>query len=154
MDEYRMRRRGRRRGLSGIGGIIWLIIIISVLSSHWIWPMIFSVLPLVFIFFFFLRPRLSNMFGMGNQQPYSQPNYQQQPYQQQPYQQPIYQAPQYNQPQDEQRDVPVYQPYTQGYQPQESAPGPQIYHGSEQQQYPEQQTQQQYEEPLTMYPQD
>lgn len=143
-DYYRAQRRAfrrQRRGyFGGVGGVIWLIIIISIFTSHsfWaIWPLMFFGIP---FFFWVIRPMLQGN-AMNQQQQYSQPGYQQpeQPYTQQPYQQPD------------------YQPYTQGYTAQQSANQPHetYQEGGQSYQYqPEQQQTQQYEEPLTMYPQE
>jgi len=132
--------RHQRRGYyGGIGGIIWLIIIISMLSSHWFW-MIFPWLVLgIPCFFWVLRPMFWNN-SMNQQQPYNQPMYQQPGAQEQPYAQP-----------------PIYQPYSQGYtaQPLTSRPQETYQEGDQAYQYqPEQPQTQQYEEPLTMYPQE
>lgn len=135
-------RRQRRGYFGGAGGIIWLIIILSVFTSHAFWalfPLLFFGIP---FFFWVIRPMI---FGsMGSQQPYNQQQYQQPEEQEQPYAQSQYQPP-------------VYQPYTQGYTAQQPTNQPhETYQESAQPyQYEEgQQHTQQYEEPLTMYPQE
>jgi len=150
MMNYRAQRRSQRarrnayrqqiRGsYGGFGGLIWLIVIASLAMTH-LWQLsllAFFVLPFVFLV---LRPIL---FGTANamKQQYSQPRQEQTPYQQpsQPFQQ-------------EQSD---YQPYTQGYGAQQSyTQQSEIYQeGGQQSQYRVQQTQQ-YEEPITIYPQE
>ena len=139
-------RRQRRGYMGGAGGIVWLIIILAVVSSHAFWAL-FPILFFGFPFFFWvIRPMLlRNTSGPMNQQPYNQSEYQQPEQQEQPYYPP-------------QAQQPVYQPYTQGYTPQQSASQPhEAYEESSQpyQYQPGQQQQtQQYEEPLTMYPQE
>src|SRR6185312_1818621 len=87
----------------GIGGIIWLIIILSVVTSHWFWALFPLLLFGIPFFFWIVRPMLfGNMGPMNQQQPYVQPGYQQPEQQEQPYAQTQYEQP-------------VYQPYTQGY---------------------------------------
>jgi len=142
-DYYRAQRRAsrhQRRGyFGGIGGIIWLIIILSIVSSHTFWalfPLLFFGIP---FFFWVIRPMLQS--NAMNQQTYSQPDYQQpeQPYAQQQYQQTD------------------YQPYTQGYAAQQPTDQPHeaYQEGGQSYQYQAgQQQTQQYEEPLTMYPQE
>ncbi len=136
---YRQQRRAfrnSRRGVfGGIGGSVWLIILLFfVLGNHWIWfPMMFLAIP---FFLFVLRPMFSNMFNATNNPPqYNQFQQSQQP--------PVYQ-----------QDQPVvYKPYNQGYQPQDpiTPQTPSYQEGG--QEYPYSTQQQQYEEPLIMYPQ-
>ena len=136
---YRQQRRGYYGG--GFGGLIVFLIILGAVTHLWvIFPLAFFVLPFLF---WVVRPMFFNQMN--------QPPYQGQPYQQQPEQeQPIYQ-PYQQQPEPEQ---PVYQPYSQGYQPQQSAYEPaEAYEERSQPEYQSQQTQQ-YEEPMTMYPQE
>ncbi|HEX7735775.1 MAG TPA: hypothetical protein VF458_12975 [Ktedonobacteraceae bacterium] len=130
---YRHQRRGY---YGGVGGVIWLIIIISMVSSHWFWmifPWLFIGLP---IFWWGIRPMLRG--NAMNQQ------------QQQPYSQPVYQQPEQQQPD--------YQAYNQGYSAQQqpvAQPRETYQEGGQSYQYqPGQQQNQQYEEPLTMYPQE
>lgn len=149
-DYYRTQRRAfrrQRRGyFGGIGGIIWLIIILSVVTSHWFWALFPLLLFGIPFFFWIVRPMLfGNMGPMNQQQPYVQPGYQQPEQQEQPYAQPQYEQP-------------VYQPYTQGYAAQsQPSDGPhEAYQESSQpyQYQAGQQQAQQYEEPMTMYPQE
>jgi hypothetical protein len=145
--QRRAYRRQRRGYFGGAGGIVWLIIILAVVNSHAIWalfPLIIFGIP---FFMWVIRPILMGN-GQGNtntQPPYMQPGYQQPEARDQPYAHPYQQ--------------PAYQPYTQGYTPQQPASQPhetyqeggQIYQYEEDQQQPHTQ---QYEEPLTMYPQE
>lgn len=139
---YRAQRRAYRRQMrgyyGGFGGLIWLIVIISLATSHlWVlWPLAFFGIP---VFFLVLRPLLFGTAAATNQPQYGQPQ-QEQPIYQQPYQQ----------------EPPAYQPYTQGYGAQQPvAQQSEIYQeGGQQYQYPAQQQTQQYEEPMTMYPQE
>ncbi|HEY0754832.1 MAG TPA: hypothetical protein VGD98_12795 [Ktedonobacteraceae bacterium] len=141
---YRAQRRGpRRRGyFGGIGGIIWLIIIISLFSGHGsflIFPWLLIGLP---FFFWVLRPML---WGRSNQQqPDAQPYVQ--PGAQQPDQPAQYAAPQ----------EPIYQPYNQGYTAQQTVNEPHeaYVESSQPNQYEVEQHTQQYEEPMTIYPQE
>jgi hypothetical protein len=139
--QRRAYRRQRRGYFGGISGIVWLVIILSVLNSHWFWalfPLVFFAIP---FFFWVIRPMFWSSQGMTSQQPFGQPGYQQpeQPYTQQPAQQE------------------VYQPYTQGYAAQQptSQPHETYQEGGQAYQYQaESQQTQQYEDPLTMYPQE
>lgn len=148
-DYYRAQRRAyrrQRRGyFGGIGGIIWLIIILSVVTSHWFWALFPLLLFGIPFFMFVIRPMLFGPVpGATYQQPYNQPQYQQPESQDQPYAQTQYQQP-------------TYQPYTQGYAAQQpdSQPHETYQEGGQSYQYqPGQQQTQQYEEPLTMYPQE
>lgn len=136
--QRRAYRRQRRGYFGGIGGVIWLIIILSVFSSHWFWalfPLFFFGIP---FFFWVIRPMLYGAQNTTNQSPYGQPGYQPQ-------------EPPYAQQQ-------TYQPYTQGYaaqQPVDNQPKETYQEGGQVYQYQAgQQQTQQYEEPLTMYPQE
>jgi len=135
----RQRRRHQGRGFA----ILIVLVIITVTINHPFWvlfPLILFGIPL---FLFVLRPLLS---GAIRQSQYNQQSQQYQPYQQ--YQQePIYQP----QPQ---ADPPMYQPYNQGYQPQQPASTPAEPEQQRSQQYTDlrQPLTPQYEEPLTMYP--
>ena len=143
---FRQQMRYRRRGaFGGFGGLILVIIGIMVLNHHlWsMFPLVFFAFPLFFFITRAMRQR-GNWSMSQPQQPDSQLYQQNQPV----YQQPV---------QPEQPEQPVYQPYTQGYQPQQTPAqsGETYQEAGQQYQYPAQQnTQQQYEEPLTMYPQE
>lgn len=131
---YRRQRRGFYGG--GFGGLIMCLIIIGAVTHLWI------LFPLAFFVFPFLFWIMRSMFAG----PVNQPPYQQQFGQEQPTYQP------YQQPEPE---PPAYQPYAQGYQPQQSAYQQPVeaYEERSQPEYQSQQTQQ-YEEPMTMYPQE
>lgn len=145
-DQRRAYRHQRRGYLGGISGVIWLLIILSIVTSHWFWaffPLLFFSIP---IFLFVVRPMLANnMAGPMQQQPYTQPGYQPPEQAEQPYVQQGYEQP-------------TYQPYSQGYtvQPPVSRPHESYEEVSQPYQYEaeQQSSTQQYEEPLTMYPQE
>lgn len=151
MMDYRNQRRAYRRqfrygGYYGrINGLVWPVAILLFIFTHsWIWFPLAIFAPMI----------LAAIFGSVNQGPMQQ----QQPYYQPTYQpdQPIYQPPYQPQPTSE-SEQPVYQPYEQGYTPQQPVhEQPEIHQGSEpQEQYPvQQQNQQQYEDPMVMYPQE
>lgn len=139
---YRRQMRAYYRGrgfYGGIGGAVWLLILGAILFSHyWFWwPLLLIGIP---FFIFAMRSRASSMGATLNQPPYQQPTYQQMP--------PEYGYAQPHQPEEN------YQPYTQGYRPpqqmqQTDGPAPK---DEPSYQYQERPLQQQYEEPLTMYP--
>lgn len=145
---YRRQMRGyyRSRGFyGGIGGFTWLLVLGIILMSHqWFWfPLLMFGIP---FFFFVLRPRL---FGPGNttyQPPYGQAT---------PYQQPTPYQQEMGEPAQPQQQE-AYQPYTQGYRaPAQAVPQtPSPREKEEGYRYAEPANQQQYEEPLTMYPQE
>ncbi len=146
-DQRRAYRRQRRYGgyYGRMSGLIWPVAILLFIFTHsWIWFPLAIFAPMI----------LSAIFGSLNQGPM----------QQQPYYQPTEQPaqPVYQQPyQSEAEQPPVYQPYTQGYTPQQPVhEQPEVYQEGEQQhqypvqQQPVQQHQQQYEDPMVMYPQE
>lgn len=140
MMDYRGQRRASRRyrHYGPLNGIIWPLAIILFFATHfWFWFLLAIFVPILLV-------NLLRSFEMNpqQQQAYTQPTYQYQPAEQPMYQQPYQQAEQ-----------PVYQPYSQGYTPQQpvSPPPPIIQEREQPYQYQEQQ---QYEDPLTMYPQE
>ena len=147
MMDYRNQRRAYRRHMRrywGGSGFIWpLAIILSFATHTWIW------IPLA-IFAPMILAAIWGSVNPGPQQPYQQ----QQPYYQAPYQpqEPVYQEP-YQQPAEQ-----PYQSYTQGYTPQAAAhPQPEVYQANtlpEQDEQQQVQQNQQYEDPLIMYPQE
>jgi hypothetical protein len=144
MMDYRARsnayRRQTRGSYGGLGGLIWLIMIASLAVTH-LWQLALLVFFALPFFFLVLRPILFSTANARNRQQYSQPQQEQ----------PFFQEP-FHPSQPEQLDS---QPYSQGY----GAQRPPMQRseisqeGGEQDQYPAQQTQQ-YEEPITMYPQE
>ncbi|HEU5381374.1 MAG TPA: hypothetical protein VFV38_38610 [Ktedonobacteraceae bacterium] len=144
MMDYQAQRKTYRRQMrgsyGGLGGLIWLIVIASLAMTH-LWQLsllAFFSLPFLFLV---LRLLLFSTAHAMNQPQYSQPQ-QEQPFYQQPYQ-------------PSQQEQPGYQPYPQGYGAQQfSTQQSEIFHeGGQQYQELARQTQQ-YEEPITMYPQE
>ncbi|HEX7737109.1 MAG TPA: hypothetical protein VF458_19850 [Ktedonobacteraceae bacterium] len=125
---YRRQQRYRNHS-SRVGGmIIWpLAFVLFIITHSWVWVVV-AVCALIILAATYYLGTLSNR-RMDQPQRNNQPIYQQ-------------------------REQPAYQPYTQGYTPRPAHPQPEIYQeGSQQYQYPSQQ-QQQYEEPMTMYPEE
>jgi hypothetical protein len=152
-DQQRAWRRQRRGFYGGIGSFIWLIVLaFLIFGNHLAWfpiPIFFLIILCVVLI------RRAPMSGMGNQM-YQPPMYQ--PPEPSVYQPPVYQPPEPSvyQPPVYQPPEPVYRPYAEGYRPQEtvaqSVPQPHEAEQPQPYQYTEQETSQQYEEPLTMYP--
>lgn len=138
MMDYRAQRGicRRRCNLGGVVGILWMFMFLSLLGSHWFWTWLWIGLPLSF---WVSRPMFQ-----GN--PMNQPQFSAPPgFQQQ-------EPPEY--PSDQQGQV--SQPYNQGYTAQQTVGQ---FHetyreASPLSQYQAGQQGQQYEEPLTMYPQE
>jgi hypothetical protein len=128
-DQRRAYRRQRRVNFGRLNSIIWPLAIVLFFITHtWIWLLLAVFAPMI----------ITGLLGAFETNSFQQQ--QNQPVYQQPYQQ--------------QQEQPMYQPYTQGYSPQQAAtPQPEIYQASEQPYQQQQHQQQQYEDPLTMYPQ-